>query len=131
MGGFGSGRYSGTVTAEATASYVIAASVLTRTRLQMGQGGTGTFHFGEEKFPVDICVDTTDASNPFIELTHPTRDATEGDRIVRDRIRLIWTVPTYGGLRWWFQCPRTGRARYSGCIVVAQESPAVEVARQA
>jgi hypothetical protein len=25
---------------------------------------------------------------------------------VRDRIRLIWTVPTYGGRRWWFRCPR-------------------------
>jgi hypothetical protein len=54
-------------------------------------------------------ADTTDASNPFLELTHQTRDDREGDRIVRDRIRLIWTVPTYGGRRWWFQCPRTGR----------------------
>jgi len=109
MGGFGSGCYGGTATAEGTASYVLAASVLTRARLQVGQRGFGTSYFGEEKFPVEIRVDTTDASNPFLELTHRTRDDSEGDRIVRDRIRLIWTVPTYGGRRWWFLCPRTGR----------------------
>jgi|SRR5271156_3954754 len=108
MGGFGSGRHSGTVTAEGTASYVLAASVLARARLQVGQRGSGTFYFGDEKFPVDICIDTTDASDPFLKLIHSTRDDREGDRIVRDRIRLEWTVPTYGGRRWWFLCPRTG-----------------------
>jgi hypothetical protein len=35
--------------------------------------------------------------------------AREGDRIVRDRVRLTWTAPTYGGRRWWFLCPRTAR----------------------
>ena len=109
MGGFGSGRHGGTVTAEGTASYIIAASSLTRARLQMGLCATGTLHFGEERFAVEVKVDTIDPSDPFIELTHQTRDDREGDRIVRDRIRLIWTVPTYGGRRWWFLCPRTGR----------------------
>jgi len=107
MGGFGSGRHGGTVTAEGTASYIIAANSLTRARLQMGLYATGTLHFGEERFAVEVKVDTTDPSDPFIELTHQTRDDREGDRIVRDRIRLIWTVPTYGGQRWWFRCPRT------------------------
>ena len=41
---------------------------------------------------------------------HPSyRDVREGDQVVRDRIRLTSTVPTYGGRRWWFRCPRTGR----------------------
>jgi hypothetical protein len=109
MGGFRSGRYGGAVTAEGTASYIIVASTLTRARLQMGQRATGTFHFGEEMFPVEVQIDTTDPSDPFIELTHQMRDSRERQRIVRDRVRLIWTVPTYGGRRWWFQCPRTGR----------------------
>jgi hypothetical protein len=108
MGGFGSGRHGGTVTAEGTASYIVAASALTLARLQIGQRGKGTFHFGEEKLPVEICVDTTDASDPFLELTHRTRDEREGDRIITDRIQLTWTTPTYGGRRWWFLCPRTG-----------------------
>jgi len=42
-----------------------------------------------------------------MELIHKTRDDREGDLIVHDRIRLLWTVPTFGGRRWWFQCPRT------------------------
>jgi hypothetical protein len=94
MGGFGSGRHGGTVTAEGTASYIVAASALTLARLQIGQRGKGTFHFGEEKLPVEICVDTTDASDPFLELTHRTRDEREGDRIITDRIQLTWTTPT-------------------------------------
>jgi hypothetical protein len=107
VGGFGSGRHGGTVTAEGTASYIIAANSLTRARLQMGHCATGTLHFGEERFAVEAKVDTTDPSDPFIELTHQTRDDREGERVVRDRVRLIWTVPTYGGRRWWFRCPRT------------------------
>jgi hypothetical protein len=109
MGGFGSGRHGGTVTAEGTASYVLTASMLTRAGLQMGQRGSGIFHFGEEKFPVEVSVDTSDPWDPFIELSHPTRDDRDGERIAHDLIRLIWTAPTYGGRRWWFLCPRTGR----------------------
>src|SRR5712691_6780006 len=60
-------------------------------------------------FAIEVIVDTTDPSGPFMELVHKTRDDREGDLIVRDRIRLLWTVPTFGGRRWWFQCPRTGR----------------------
>jgi hypothetical protein len=75
----------------------------------MGQRATATFHFGEEKFSVEVKIDSTHPSGPFIELTHQTRDWREGDRVVRDRVRLIWTVPTYGGRRWWFQCPQTYR----------------------
>jgi hypothetical protein len=109
MGGFGSGRHGDTVTAEGTASYVLSASMLTRARLQMGQLMGGRMHFDGGRFAVEALVDTADPSGPFIELIHNTRDDREGDRIVRDRVRLVWTLPTYGGRRWWFQCPRTGR----------------------
>jgi hypothetical protein len=105
MGGFGSGRHGGTATAEGTASYVLTAGMLTRA----GQGVTGVAHFDEGEFWVAIRVDISDPSDAFVELTHQTRDEREGDRLVLDRIRLVSTVPTYGGRRWWFQCPRTGR----------------------
>src|SRR5271167_1982010 len=101
MGGFGSGRHGGTVTAEGTASYVLTASMLTRE----GRGATGVAHFDGDSFWVAIRVDISDPSDAFIELTHQTRDEREGDRIVRDRIRLV----SYGGRRWWFQCPRSYR----------------------
>ena len=60
----------------------------------MGQVAAGTFHFGEERFAVEVKVDTADPSDPFIELNHQTRDWREGDRVVRDRVRLVWTEPT-------------------------------------
>jgi hypothetical protein len=84
-------------------------SILTRAKLQIGQRRAGTCHFGGERFAVEIKIDTVDPSNPFIKLIHQTRDDRKRDRSVRDRIRLVWTVPTYGGQRWWFLCPRTGR----------------------
>jgi hypothetical protein len=37
------------------------------------------------------------------------RDKREPARTVRDLVRLTWTVPTYGGRRWWFLCPRTNQ----------------------
>jgi hypothetical protein len=89
VGGFGSGRHGGAVTAEATASYIIAASTLTRAQLRMGQILAVTFHFGEERFAVSVRIDTTDPSDPFIELKHQTRDWREGDRIVCDPVRLL------------------------------------------
>jgi hypothetical protein len=63
----------------------------------------------EGRFWVAIRVHISDPADAFVELTHQTRDDREGDRIVRDRVRLVSTVPTYGGRRWWFQCPRTYR----------------------
>ena len=78
MGGFGSGRHGGTVTAEGTASYVLTASMLTGE----GRGATGVAHFDGDSFWVAIRVDISDPSDAFIELTHQTRDEREGDRIV-------------------------------------------------
>ncbi len=86
MGGFGSGRHGGTVTSEGTRSYVIGASVLTRARRQVGHLAKGTFHADDGNFAIEVIVDTTDPSGPFMELIHKTRDDREGDLIVRDRI---------------------------------------------
>jgi len=107
MGGFGSGRYVGSPTAEATASYVLEASILTTT-LRRGTRFCGTLHFGE-RFPVVVVIDISDPIEPVMELIHRTRDDRKPDRKIRDVIRLAWTIPTYGGRRWWFLCPRTHR----------------------
>ena len=61
--------------------------------------------FVEPGFPLTIWLDASDPSCSFLEVVHRTRDDREGGRIVRDRIRLVSTVPTYGGRRWWFVCP--------------------------
>jgi len=108
MGGFGSGRYGGSPTSEGTASYGILLSSF-RIALRTGQRMGGTITFSEGDFPVQVTIDISDASNAFLDLVHRTRDTREGPRMVTDRVRLVWTEPTYGGRRWWFICPRTGR----------------------
>ena len=108
MGGFGSGRSSGGATAEATASYILSISSL-RPLIGKKPHFTCTTAFDQARFPIAIRLDTLNPSNAFVELVHLTRDERQGDRVVHDRIRLVWTVPTYGGRRWWFLCPRTGR----------------------
>jgi hypothetical protein len=107
MGGFGSGRHGGTVTAEGTASYVLSIKSLLPT-FQMGQCLTRGIKF-DGTFPVLLTVDLRNEWNCFVELIHLTRDAREGDRMVTGRVQLTRTEPTYGGRRWWFLCPRTGR----------------------
>jgi hypothetical protein len=57
---------------------------------------SGTIRFDEGRFSVLATVDLTNEWNCVVELIHPTRDEREGDRIVRDRVRLTWTAPTYG-----------------------------------
>jgi hypothetical protein len=108
MGGYGSGRSGGRATAEATASFVLGAAMFKRLDALGGRRGTVTFHFGEEKFPVELTVDATNPAGFFVELAHRTRDRTDPERTVRYRVDLVSTVPTFGGLRWWFRCPRTG-----------------------
>src|SRR5215831_16297012 len=106
MGGFGSGRHGGSVTAEDSACYVLTASAL-KAPLRTGSRLSGIIHFGEQRFPMTLLIDVSDPVDAFIELIHSTRDERAPDHTIRDRIRLTWTVPTYGGRRWWFLCPRT------------------------
>ena len=98
MGGFGSGRYGGMPTAEATASYVIALSSF-KTALRSGQRLVGRFAFDDGDFPVSIEIDCLNAAYGSVELVQQTRDDHAGDRMIRDRIQLTWTEPTYGGRR--------------------------------
>ena len=108
MGGVGSGRRGGYPTSEATASYVLRTSLFTGLKLRPGIRGGGTISFGEERFPVQVTIDTT--AEPYLELLHATRDSRRSDDdLVRYQVPLLRTVPTYGGERWWFQCPCTRR----------------------
>jgi hypothetical protein len=75
----------------------------------MGRRAGAKVSFGDSEFPVEIVIDTANPSGPFLELAHQTRDWRGGAQDVRYRVGLIWSVPTYGGRRWWFQCPRTYR----------------------
>ena len=110
MGGFGSGRHGGSVTAEDAASYIISISSIA-TAFRRGECLTGEIHF-DKRFGVVVTVDLTNDWNCFVELIHPTRDRRDRDRIVTGHVELTWTTPTYGGRRWWFICPSDGCRRW-------------------
>lgn len=106
MGGYGSGRSGGYPTSEACASYVLNVQWLNRARLRDGVRGTVPLSFNDG-FAVAVTVDTTNPANRFVELTHERH--TDGAEEERYRVYLDCTRPPFGGVRWWFECPRTGR----------------------
>ena len=61
-------------------------------------------------FPVEVRVSTTDRAAPCVELTHGTRDGAAGR--ITYRVELTTTRPRYGGERWWFVCPSSGRRAF-------------------
>lgn len=98
----------GSPNVEGTASYVIAVSSF-KAALRNRQRLTGKIGFDDGDFPVWITLYCSNADYPCIELVHQTRDDRASTQMIRDRVRLAWTEPTYGGRRWWFVCPQTGR----------------------
>jgi len=109
MGGIGSGRTGGRPTYESTGSLVLRTTRFARAGLRFGLRGGATLAFtcDGESFPVAVTIDTMDPDRPYIELNHAqrTQTAETGTYIVS----LEATPQPFGGLRWWFRCPRTGR----------------------
>ena len=109
MGGYGSGRSGGRPTYESCASLVLTTTTFARAGLRAGVTGEATLTFANfgEPLPVSTMIDTTDPHFPFIQLSHARRctpPATESYRVP-----LQTTPQRFGGVRWWFRCPRTGR----------------------
>jgi len=76
-------------------------------RFGLRGAATITYRCDGSEFPVAITIDTTDRYFPFLELDHARRtsDATRE----RYKVRLEATPQPFGGVRWRFRCPRTGR----------------------
>jgi hypothetical protein len=64
-----------------------------------------TFQADGKPFSIAATVDLRAA--PTVELAHLERRS--DGRPVRYRVGLINTPQPFGGVRWWFQCPRNGR----------------------
>lgn len=109
MGGYGSGRTGGRPTYESTGSLVLRTTSFARAGLRFGLRGTAnlTFTCDGDPFPVAITIDTLNRDSPYMELEHARR-TTSATR-ERYRIELQTTPQPFGGVRWWFCCPRTGR----------------------
>jgi hypothetical protein len=108
VGGYGSGRQGGKMTAESAASYVLPIASL-KSAFQIGERSGVKIGFDEGRFPVVVIVDLRNEGDCFVKLIHPTRDVPDGEqRTVVGKVQLTRTQPTFGGQRWWFLCPRTG-----------------------
>ena len=111
MGGFGSGRTGGRVTIERTASFVLSTSMLTRRGLRPGFLGTVIVSWRDPRTEQDslvgMIVNAREPRHAFVEFVHNTR--TLPPEAMHYRARLLTTTPHFGGTRWWFACPRTGR----------------------
>lgn len=105
MGGFGSGRRGWHASIEATDSYVLNASALRGIR--PGATGSGILTWGDG-FEVSVTVETINDDVRLI-LEHEHRSSREAEAKFRYCVDLTETRPHFGGRRWWFRCPRSGR----------------------
>jgi hypothetical protein len=109
MGGYGSGRSGGRPTSEACASFVLTTTLFARAGLRPGIKGTFSLTFsegGEDRLRVTISVDTT-GTYRFLTLSHAGRNR---ERAAQSYQVTLETSPQpFGGVRWWFLCPRTGQ----------------------
>ena len=76
---------------------------------RMGIRGTIKYEFDAYEGPlrVDVSINTTDEYYLFVELAHPSRASADEGCPQRYRVRLVRTRQPFGGVRWWFCCPKT------------------------
>lgn len=110
MGGFGSGRTGGRPTADASRRIDLAWLIRT------GRAVPGSLRYGslswniggEPAGSISYEADMRDLDAPELRLSF-TRGSEPDREHVRQTVRLTWTRPHYGGRRWWFTCPYSGR----------------------
>jgi hypothetical protein len=105
MGGYGSGRHGWHASIEATDSYVLSASALRSIRPGSAGEAKLTWHSG---FELNVTVETINGDVRLF-LEHEHRSSREPEGTVRYCVDLATTRPHFGGRRWWFLCPRSGR----------------------
>lgn len=111
MGGYGSGRRYGDPIAEESLRIDIAWMVRTG-RAVPGSTVWGNLSWtcgGEPSGNVSYTCDMSNPDHHTLELRFTvTRRSTGEAKDYRQRIRLSYTVPHFGGKRWWMHCPVTG-----------------------
>lgn len=111
MGGYGSGRHCGRPTVEDGLT-VDLGLMLRRGWAKEGASGAGTLSWssnGERFATIGHRYDLTNPEAAHLTLTYTLNPKGPSPEKVEQRIRLVWTRPTYGGRRWWMICPYSGR----------------------
>jgi hypothetical protein len=111
MGGYGSGRQGGRPIAEH--SLRVDFGWMIRKGLAVPGGWRkGNLRWtcrGEPSGDVSYSCDMTDPENSWLELRFSVPDRANGGRKHHtQRIQLSYTVPEFGGKRWWMHCPING-----------------------
>lgn len=106
MGGYGSGRTGGEPIAEQCRQIDI--GLLAKSgKVFDGRATSGYMHWsfcGQSSGSIGYICDLTDPRNAKLILSF-SRDAGRGAERVRQVIPLHFTVPHFGGRRWWMVCP--------------------------
>jgi hypothetical protein len=111
MGGYGSGRSGGRPTVESALRLDIDAF----TRRGVIQPGARVlcemqFSFYDDELDVRCETHVADPWNSFVRLQYVMVDYWTGEKLaIDDKILLATSRPKFGGLRWWFVCPRLNR----------------------
>jgi hypothetical protein len=105
VGGPGSGRTGNHPTIEATASYVLPASVLKQLPPDRNGQWQSTLTFGDG-FQVGLGI-LASAGRLSLEFRHPIRAGDKHE--ITYEVRAVAKQVHLGGQRWWWICPRTGR----------------------
>ncbi len=106
MGGYGSGRTGGRPTFESTATYKLSAKILRSIPHGVDCKACGKLTWGDE-FELRYELDATQRPGPVFRVSHAMRDAYE--REITYEIGMVSGPTRFGGRRWWWRCPRTGR----------------------
>ena len=111
MGGYGSGRQWGRPLAD-TALRINFAWMLRRGLAMPGRSTWGTLRWSRGDEPagsIGYHCDMRDPDAAWLELNYTVTDHWSGEKTdYRQRIGLSYTVPHYGGKRWWMHCPSNG-----------------------
>ena len=111
MGGFGSGRSGGRPTVESALQLDID-SMIRSGAIQPGCHVTGEMHLNlyDDEINVKFESRAGSAGNGWLRLRYQMTDCWSGQEVeIDDKIALTTSRPRFGGLRWWFVCPRQNR----------------------
>jgi hypothetical protein len=111
MGGYGSGRRGGLPTVESALRLDID-SMMRWGCIRPGVHLTGevTLEFYDDELAIKFESRVGDPGDRWLRLQYTIHDYWTGDPYeIDDKILLTTTRPPFGGLRWWFVCPRLNR----------------------
>lgn len=109
MGGLGSGQSTGRPTADMALRIDISWMVRTGRAIESCVM-SGSLHWtcgGEPTGSIGYRADMTDIHDAVLWLDY-TRGSGDEREKVEQRVRLSFTVPHFGGRRWWMHCPYRG-----------------------